>query len=233
MFVAKLHSTGEVAWLKKFGSSRLEKVHSIVVNSKNEIVISGFIYGTFDDVKRGEYDNVFVMKLSNSGETLWTRQYGIDGLTKMRIRSMAIDANDSVYTMATDNTQWNVIHLNKFGDDGAIVWREKYALPDTGWPEDIKIDSQYQIYITGNTKGKIAPNIAKGSSSTTDFFLLKLDAEGNQLYERQYGSVESDYAYALALDENGDVCIAGGVGGTLDGNIHYGNDDIFLMKTPK
>lgn len=89
-------------------------------------------------------------------------------------------------------------------------------------------DTNGNVYVAGATNGGLDSNTLTGS---TDFFLAKYDATGKKLYIKQMGVAGfNTAAFSVATDANGNVYVAGGTYGGLDGNPLMGIKDFFLSK---
>ncbi len=89
----------------------------------------------------------------------------------------------------------------------------------------VAIDSNNNVYITGQTGGSLDGTNAGGN----DAFLAKYDSTGTRVWTRQLGSTGSDIAFSVAIDSNNNVYITGQTRGNLDG-INAGSNDAFLAK---
>jgi len=71
-----------------------------------------------------------------------------------------------------------------------------------------------------------------GSSSTsTDSDGTTTDScLSTSISSRQLARSSNDYAYGVATDSSGNVYVAGGTNGGLDGNTNAGNTDLFVVK---
>jgi len=85
------------------------------------------------------------------------------------------------------------------------------------------------VYVAGQTGGTISAD--QPSAGGVDAFLAKLDAAGNLLWTRQFGTAANDSVDAggVAADEKG-VYVSGQVGGALPGQTHAGRQDVFLRR---
>ncbi|MCP4131060.1 MAG: hypothetical protein GY754_08780 [bacterium] len=88
-------------------------------------------------------------------------------------------------------------------------------------------DSKGNSYIAGYTSGDLDGNINAGLN---DIFLVKYSISGEKIWTRQYGSIQNDECYAVAVDSNDNIYLTGVTGGDLDGNSNQGDLDIFVMK---
>jgi hypothetical protein len=90
-------------------------------------------------------------------------------------------------------------------------------------------DASGNVYVAGYTTGGLDGNTQIGFWDT---FLTKYDASGNKLYTRQLGvAVGSTGGRSTATDASGNVYLAGGTQGGLDGNtLTGGGTDAFLTK---
>ena len=82
------------------------------------------------------------------------------------------------------------------------------------------------VFVTGGTSGTLPGQQRAGS---TDVFVRKYDAEGNEVWTRQFGSSNLDIARGISLDSTG-VYVAGQTRGALPGQTGAGGDDAFVRK---
>ena len=70
-----------------------------------------------------------------------------------------------------------------------------------------------------------------GSSSTSTASDDKTNVcSSSSISTRQLARSSNDYAYGVATDLSGNVYVAGGTNGGLDGNTNAGNTDLFVVK---
>jgi len=87
------------------------------------------------------------------------------------------------------------------------------------------VDVFGNVYLAGNARGDLGgPN-----AGFIDAFLMKLDADGNQIWATQIGTTEGDLCSAVATDGAGNVYMAGDTSGDLAGP-NAGLPDAFLAK---
>jgi len=81
--------------------------------------------------------------------------------------------------------------------------------------------------VTGGTKGGLDGNTSAGN---TDLFVVKYNSSGTKQWTKQLGTWDTDFANGVATDSSGNVYVAGGTYGGLDGNTSAGNTDLFVVK---
>lgn len=102
---------------------------------------------------------------------------------------------------------------------------------------DVAADNDGFAYLIGafGDTAYFGPN-ALISNGSSDIFLIKYCPSGGVIWAKSFGSVQDDYGYAVATDNNGYLYITGSFNGTmqLDSialNANYpGTTDIFLAK---
>ena len=67
-----------------------------------------------------------------------------------------------------------------------------------------------------------------GDSSTTSS--TSSTCSSSSISTSQLARSSNDYAYGVAVDSSGNVYVAGGTNGGLDGNTNAGNTDLFVVK---
>ena len=103
--------------------------------------------------------------------------------------------------------------------------------------ESIALDASGNIYPAGSFMGSISKPIdfdpgpgelliSSASSTETDAFVHKLDADGNLVWAKTLGNFGNDYGRNLAVDNSGNVYIAGSFEQTVDFDPGAGTNSI-------
>lgn len=100
---------------------------------------------------------------------------------------------------------------------------------------DVTTDNAGNIYVVGSYSIEMDfQSISLISNGFKDYFLAKLDSNGNLIWIISNGGSEDDEATGIALDDVGNIYITGNFSGTVDFGsdqaISNGNKDIFLIK---
>ncbi len=106
-------------------------------------------------------------------------------------------------------------------------WLRQFGTEHDDSVRSVGVDSNGNVYVTGTVGGALPGQVSAGGSF--DAFVRKYDASGNELWTRQFGSLDSDVSESVALDDDG-VYVAGHVGAALSGQEHRGAWDVFVRK---
>ena len=63
-----------------------------------------------------------------------------------------------------------------------------------------------------------------------DALVRKYDSTGEELWFRQFGSPGDDSGSSVAIDEEGEVYVAGHTHGAMPGQTHSGKQDAFVVR---
>ena len=81
--------------------------------------------------------------------------------------------------------------------------------------------------MSGDTYGRLDGNTSAGNA---DLFVVKYNSSGTKQWTKQLGTSSTDTANGVATDSSGNVYVAGGTYGGLDGNTSAGVNDLFIVK---
>lgn len=104
IFITKLNAAGNLLWVKQMGGPDFDAGNSITTDATGDVYTTGYFEGTADFnsntgtdtlTSKGSGD-IFISKLSPSGNLIWTKQMG--GTGSDRGNSIVIDIFDNIYT---------------------------------------------------------------------------------------------------------------------------------------
>jgi uncharacterized delta-60 repeat protein len=213
VWVLKLDPDGTVAWQKTYGGVWKDWASSIQQTSDGGYIVAG-VTQSFGE---GNGD-VWVLKLSPDGTVVWQETYG---------GAMADEANSiqqtsdggyivagQTYSVGAGSADVWVLKLNP---DGSVAWQKAYG--GAGWEmaSSIQQTSDGGYIVAGETN-----SFGAGGS---DFWVLKLNADGSVAWQKTYGGASSDGAYSIRRTADGGYVVAGAVG-----LIGAGDWDVWVLK---
>lgn len=268
-FVLKLDSNGDYLWAKDMGGNSWNAAYSIAVHSTG-VYTTGLFAGTTDfDPGAGTanlvapggqtwLDQSYVSKLDTDGNYLWAKSIG--GSQWDTGESLAVDSTGAVYltgyfestadfdpgaptvnlTAVSDD-----VYVLKLDADGVYVWAKKLGGTSSDVGMNIAVDSSNNVYTTGYFNGTADFDPGAGTANLTsagarDFFISKLDSNGDFAWVKQVGGTGNDQSTAgnSLVVNSGGVYVAGLFNDTVDfdpgaGTANLtsgGGSDSFVLK---
>ncbi|MDX1462713.1 MAG: SBBP repeat-containing protein, partial [Marinirhabdus sp.] len=260
VFVSKLNTAGDYIWGLSFGGSGEDSALHMFVDSEDNIYITGVFNdtvdfdsgtGVFELTSQGNNDG-FLVKLDTEGNFIWAISLGGNMLDT--IKSIAFDSSQNIlitgyFQETVDfNPGPNTENLTASGDrdmyvlkldtNGQFEWVKQFggtSVEDGIFSNGIAIDTSNNIVIAGSYEGSVDfdPSTAVAQETTNglgDIFILKLDLNGNYLWNIAFGSSEDwDTAYSIVIDNFNNIYISGSFSNEMDVDP---SNDIFLLNTP-
>ena len=221
-WVVKTDSAGNEQWEKTYGGAGDDYLRSIVPTADGGFLLSGesneYPVGTRSAPLYGGFD-VWVIKIDAQGNKVWDQSYGG---TRDEGSPRAIATADGGYLIgcwSISDVSGNKTSRNfggsggtadfwvvKIGPDGQKQWDKSYggngnedlevivATPDGG----ALLGGSSSSAVSGS---KTVPNL--GPVGTPDFYIVKIDAQGNQQWDRAYGGSGYDTCGAIASTPEG------------------------------
>lgn len=223
--IVKLDSDGNILWNKTVGGTTDDRLHDIVIDSNNNLYVTGYTNSNDNDI--------------TDGNLLWDKTVG--GSKLDRFNNLIIDGDDNLYVIGSTYSGDNDISggnhgdkdawIIKFGSDGTTLWDRTIGGTQEDGFKGITMDSSGDLYAIGVTKSN-DNDITDGNKGDFDALLVKLDNDGNTLGIKTVGGSGSDNFEDVKIDSNGNLVIAGSTSSN-DGDISDGNqglDDTWLVK---
>ncbi len=202
-------------WERTYGGDYEDWFRAVVSCSEGGYL---FVGGT-NSFGYGGYD-IYVVKIDDSGDTIWTRTYG--GLGD-DLSFAVIETFDSGFVIAGVTDSYGVgsedFYIIKINSDGDTIWTRCYDGSDKDLAASIVQTADSGFAVVGYT-------FSFGAMSK-DIFLVKTDSEGGIKWAKKYGDFfQNEEAYHIIQLSDFGFIIAGTVYQDLPDK-----SDIYLIRT--
>jgi len=259
VFLAKLTTAGELAWLRVAGGVGGSAGEHVAVDAEGNAVVVGGASGveTFGDLsitnKVGR--EVFAVKYDASGKALWT--FTGDGSNNAAFTSVALDAMGGASvcgmykdTLALGGQKFQTsgkepaggkeydLMVAKLDRDGKLRWVHTGNGKGVNYALSVAADEAGNSYVTGEYQY----TVTMGDTSMTakgvrDIYAAKFDDAGALRWLRSTGGTKGNLGYCIVRDKAGSIFLSGAFDGeTVYGSMTLtskGSNDIMLLKMGK
>ena len=172
-----------------------------------------------------------VLQAEDAYPIAWLDQFSKEETNYQIGESVATDSIGNTYVVGSTNSSLHGeghsgsldAFVVKYDTDGIRQWTRLFGTSSQDQGKSITVDNNDDIYVAGYTFGEFP---GQTSSGNVDSFIVKYNGNGTRAWLRQFGSEYVDYAYSVTADSNGNLYVAGSVGGGFAGNDH----DVLITK---
>ena len=218
-FVSKLDDLGtadptEVFYHQIDTTGQGDNANAVAVDSTGAVYVVGRTAGDLgSQAVDPDNNDAYLNKYDAAGNLVFTQRLGAteDG----GAFAVAVDGNDNVIVtgqvrgkLTTTAYGGNLdTFVTKYDSTGAEQWTRQAGpfLDDLGL--SLAVNASNEIYVAGLARSEIA--VGEGYAGGDDAYVTKLDADGNLVYNRQFGDAGDERHNAVAVDGAGNVYLAG------------------------
>ncbi len=237
-WVLKLNSIGDTIWTKCLGGGSWDMAFSTQQTSDSNFIIAGYASSNNGDVSGNHgQEDYWIVKLNSEGDTLWTKCYGGSGHDIAQAITETTDNMLVVAGITTSNDgdvsghqgmgyDYWIIKLNM---DGDIIWKKCYGGNDGDYANSIQQTTDGGYIVAGSTTSNDGD--VSGNHGGFDYWILKLDSDGDTLWTKCFGGSNEDKAFSIQQTIDGGYIVAGQSNsndGDVEGNHGYG--DYWIVK---
>jgi hypothetical protein len=154
----------------------------------------------------GGWTAILVGKINKQGNLIYIKKHGKTGQVWNAFISSFIKLHDNnffvagtIYDSVSNERDALMIKFNPLGD---TIWTKKFGGNFT---------EEYFLSSLEDTNGNLYAIGAKVISQTNyDYFIVKTDSNGNQIWQRTYGNNNIDEGWAMNFTHDGNLIVAGG-----------------------
>ncbi|PKP48339.1 MAG: hypothetical protein CVT95_04550 [Bacteroidetes bacterium HGW-Bacteroidetes-12] len=242
VWIVKLDTLGIIEWEKSYGGSGKDIAYSILQTYDDGYIVASSSNSTDGDVtgNKGDFD-VWIIKLGSNGSIEWEKSYGgtsIDQISLFPNTEIAIEAiqqtpdsgfvfaalttsNDGDVTTQLGGGDYWIVKIDKFGN---IIWEKSFGGSSIDVPFSIQLTNDNGFFISGFSESYNSLNVS-------DFFILKINSNGNSEWQKIIGGSNGDIAYSSKQTSDGGFIIAGStLSSDGDVSLNKGWGDFWVVK---
>ena len=211
VWAAKIDANGNLQWSEIFfGQGVFVTGMEGVETADGGYIIGGSAFGQGGDIPVGSSDfNYWLIKLDAQRNIQWSKVYGGNGPD--HLKSLSIMPGGGYLLSGNSNSQPSGDVSMHFSQDdywivrvdngGNIIWEKSLGGNDADNEARAVIAPNGDIFIAGTSRS--SDELVSANYGNQDFWIVKLDANGNLLSEQNFGGSGSDFCHSIALSPNG------------------------------
>jgi hypothetical protein len=223
VYLIKTDSEGNEIWEKTYGGRWNDEGNCVAQTSDGGYIIVGET-GSF-----GQHGDIFLIKTDSEGNEIWEKTLGGGNIDK---GNSIIPTSDGGYvivgTTVSFGAGWEDVYLIKIDSEGNKIWEKTYggSHEDYGYSVAQTSDGGY---IIGGTTFSFPAGRAEAyfGVHSAQFYLIKTDSEGNEIWEKTFGAEGGDeWGMSVSPTSDGGYIIVG-----KTWSYGAGLADVYLIKT--
>jgi hypothetical protein len=268
IFICKYDPQGALVWAKRIGGATGNDVAwGLALDASNNVHVTGYFNGAVDfDPGAGTSNmssaglDIFVLKLDENGNFIWSRKMGGGDLDQAY--DIAVDGSGNVYTtgyftnsadfdpgagstiLTVGSLSVEAAFISVLNSSGSFVAAKQITGTDALTRGlRIRLDASNNVYLCGYFGGVVDfdPNAGTVNLTATgpeDAYVLKLNSSLNYVWAKRTGGASAVRANGMDIDGLGNVIVTGQYIGTVDFDPNAGttnmtsvnSNDIYVQK---
>jgi hypothetical protein len=195
MYLVKVNAQGDTLWTYAYGGLYDDDANCIIPSGDGSFLLAG------SGTPLGNRGYIYLVKVNNQGDTLWTHTYGTGGLSSFWANSIT-SAGDGGFLLAGNCAGGGegASLLMKVDSQGDSLWTLYYTAGELFWANSIIPSGDGGFLLAGGGEALM--------------WLMKVNEQGDTVWARTYGSGGANSitssgsgGFLLAGTAFGDLCV--------------------------
>jgi len=246
----KFNSNLELDYIKTYGGSDDDRGYDLVQLADQGFILLGYSKSSDGDasLNKGQHDN-WIIKIDKKGEIIWEKSFGFSGhdhayniiptldggfffngfLDVTASNGLGMDDKKNIsYKKHGVGEFW----CHKLDKNGNLQWRKYFGGTNNDRSYDAIQTSDGDFIVIGTSESNDFE--ISNSKGSYDMWVIKLDNNGNLLWEKSFGGKGYDTGQAVIENSYGNIMVLGQTN-SFDGDITkpLGSSDFFLVNMTK
>lgn len=227
-WIVCLDSIGNILWDKTIGGDETDAGYTLVMDSLYDILIGGYSrsnnseYKSEDNILRTDglrSEDFWAVRLNIPDEVVWDKTIGA---TNADVMNSITNISNNKFLMggrssSSPSVDKTTVHYGS-DDYWAVMWNLADAAIEFqvgfGGVEEDKIRKVIKTFegnylLCGFSRSGISGNKNSASYGYSDYWIIKIDSLGNEIWQAAFGGNGNDYAYDCLQTTDGGYIIAG------------------------
>ena len=248
-WIVKSDALGTLQWEKRFGGTGQDVCTVLLQTIDNGYILGGYSSSPASGNKSSAQIyamDYWMMKLDVNGTKLWEKVYGGNGNDYMMSVVQNVSGGFMLAGFTTSGISGTKTEASRGANDywvvctdawGNQLWDRTFGGSDNDYARCIKQTVDGGWIIGGNSQSGISGDKSesnRGSSLTSDYWIVKIDENGIKQWDKRFGSADDDILSTLLQNADGSYIL----GGYSTGGISYdksvnsrGGYDFWVVKT--
>lgn len=230
-WVWKMDEKGSPEWQKSYGGNGVDLLQSVQLTSDGGFILAGISSsdksGDKKENSKGKED-FWIVKLDAKGGEIWQRTIGGTGQEKLLSIAQTIDggyilggtssSNKSEpdekgvadkYGKSEDSRGSLDYWVVKLDNKGEIKWQKTLGGQYVDELKSIEQTNDKGYILGGYSNSPISADKTQDNFGLNDYWIVKLDEDGNELWQRTLGGDKDDNLFALSQTKDGGFIVGG------------------------
>ena len=243
-WVVKINDLGIIEWETSLGHSGTDKCFSILQTQDNGFLVSGVI-----DISSLELDgcgsssanrhaggDYWIIKLDAFGTLLWSKSYG-GSFSDTAYSAVETQTGDFIIVGSSDSDDADIntnigsydFWVLKLSSSGNMLWEKSFGGSEIDRARDVALTSDGNFLITGDSRS--SNNDLTNNYGVSDIWIIKIDPNGELIWEKSFGGSNFDGVQAISIAENDSFLISGNSRSSdIDLVQNKGNNDAWIFS---
>ncbi|GAB3542487.1 hypothetical protein GCM10027443_43410 [Pontibacter brevis] len=221
-WLIKLNPDGSKAWDKALGGNNYDYLRSIIQTSDGGYLLGG---GSTSDISGDKtagntgFDNYWIVKLNADGSKAWDKTFG---RAEYNYFASMVATQDGGYLVggwttsvlgnepaegAKGGIDYWVVKLNH---DGSKAWDKVIGGNGDDYLSSLAITADGGFLLAGSSTSGASGDKTEDPVGGFDYWVVKLNANGQKVWEKTVGGSSNDYLTSLAVAPSGGIILSGG-----------------------
>jgi hypothetical protein len=216
VWLIKTDSNGMEQWNRTFGGSKTDHGYSVKVTNDDGYIIVGYTHSF-----KSYGSDILLIKTNSAGYAEWTQVYSgfeiCEGLDVEILNDGGYIILGKIYDGPDRSQDVWLIHTS---ENGTELWNKTFGGKQTDCGYELQQTQDEGFIIIGYTN-------SFGYEGTIEFWLIKTDAEGNEVWNQTFGGQGNEEAFCGQQTSDGGF-ILGGIKRPFQ---VFDNYDFWMIKT--